>query len=1060
MKKHFNTIKITFVAIALLGIFIAPVRTEASVSSFISGLFTKNLGGGDNTVTPLASAGKAKISGADTTAGFLIDKLVAGTNITLTKNNAGGNETLTIASTGGSGSVAWGAITGTLSSQTDLQSALDAKVPTTRTISTTSPLTGGGDLSANRTIAIPAATTSANGYLTSTDWNTFNGKQAPITLTTTGTSGAASFLSNTLNIPNYTYTLPTASTSVLGGVKVDGTSITISGGVISAAGGGGGTVTSVTSADANATVANTTTTPVITIVAAPKLETGRTISVSGDLAYTSPSFDGSGNVTAAGTLATVNSNVGSFGSATQTGTFTVNGKGLITAAGNTTITPAIGSITGLGTGIATFLATPSSSNLASAVTDETGSGPLVFATSPSLTGATLDTTTTGTTQIAGDSSSKLATTAFVANAILGQDFKEAAKYATTGALPSIIYNNGSSGVGATLTGVGFGAISLDSNTPSVGDRVLVKNQVSSFQNGIYTVTTVGNVAAVFVLTRTTDFNQSSEIDAGDTVFVSSGTTLSTTTWAYNGIDAPTMGTTAITFAQTAGQGSFTGGNGITITGTSVAIDTSITVDKTTAQILTNKDLTSGTNTFPTFNQNTTGSAAKWTTARNLAGNSVDGSANVAFANKFIVQGTSDAGLSGPQFLGALGTGLVKNTISTGVLSIAAAGTDYLAPTGSGASLTGIPTSIAGTTNQITASASTGAVTLSIPSNFVPPGGVAPNGLLQTSGTSSQLGGSTNTEFVFSGGSGSLTLAASNSWANYLAPAITVTEASSGIHPVVSNVGIAAINITNGTATTTTAASLYIAGAPTGTAVATNSFAEFVAGGGEYLKGGLTLAGSSSGTTVLNPAATASGTLTLPAATDTLVGQATTDTLTNKTITATSNNVTANSLRSATTSVDVSTATAPTSGQVLTATSTTAATWQGAPAPTSTSGVSTGPSASSTQTITHSLGRIPKTIELIGMGRLIGNPSSTTHSDSTGFFTSSGNTSIHIVGNIAAAGSTDPVTSTAFAIYLDNGTSTTVSGTGVIQNVTSTSFDIVWTLVGSGLTQTNFIWTAT
>src|SRR6185437_13589316 len=71
--------------------------------------------------------------------------------------------------------------------------------------------------------------------------------------------------------------------------------------------------------------------------------------------------------------------------------------------------------------------------------------------------------------------------------------------------------------------------------------------------------------------------------------------------------------------------------------------------------------------FPTLNQNTTGSAAKWTTARNLAGNSVDGSTNVAFANKFVMQGTVDAGLSGAQFLGTLGTGLLKNTTTTGVL---------------------------------------------------------------------------------------------------------------------------------------------------------------------------------------------------------------------------------------------------------------------------------------------------------------------------------------------------------------------------------------------------------
>jgi hypothetical protein len=74
-----------------------------------------------------------------------------------------------------------------------------------------------------------------------------------------------------------------------------------------------------------------------------------------------------------------------------------------------------------------------------------------------------------------------------------------------------------------------------------------------------------------------------------------------------------------------------------------------------------------------------GSAAKWTTARNLAGNSVDGSADVAFSNKFVVQGTADAGLSGAQFLGSLTTGIVKNTTSTGVLSIASAGTDYVAP---------------------------------------------------------------------------------------------------------------------------------------------------------------------------------------------------------------------------------------------------------------------------------------------------------------------------------------------------------------------------------------------
>lgn len=75
---------------------------------------------------------------------------------------------------------------------------------------------------------------------------------------------------------------------------------------------------------------------------------GGITALTGDLTATGP-----GSVTA--TLATVNSNVGTFGSATAVGQFTVNGKGLITAAGNVTVTPAIGSVTGLGTGIATAL---------------------------------------------------------------------------------------------------------------------------------------------------------------------------------------------------------------------------------------------------------------------------------------------------------------------------------------------------------------------------------------------------------------------------------------------------------------------------------------------------------------------------------------------------------------------------------------------------------------------------------------------------------------------------------------------------------------------------------
>lgn len=111
-------------------------------------------------------------------------------------------------------------------------------------------------------------------------------------------------------------------------------------------------------------------------------------------------------------------------------------------------------------------------------------------------------------------------------------------------------------------------------------------------------------------------------------------------------------------------------------------------------------------------------APKWTTARNLAGNSVDGSTNVPFANKFIVQGTTDAGLSGAQFLGALGTGIVKNTTTTGVLSIATSGTDYEVP------LT-FSTGLTRSTNTVTVNTSQNIATLS---------NLTSNGLVTTSGS--------------------------------------------------------------------------------------------------------------------------------------------------------------------------------------------------------------------------------------------------------------------------------------------------------------------------------------
>lgn len=140
--------------------------------------------------------------------------------------------------------------------------------------------------------------------------------------------------------------------------------------------------------------------------------------------------------------------------------------------------------------------------------------------------------------------------------------KLACRVTTTAAL-TVTYANGSSGVGATLTNAGAqAAISIDGVSLSAGDRVLVKDQASSFQNGIYSVTTVGTGATNWVLTRTTDFDGSvtGPIIYGSYANIVAGTVGAGIIELYTGISSPTIGTTAITWignAATAG-GSITG----------------------------------------------------------------------------------------------------------------------------------------------------------------------------------------------------------------------------------------------------------------------------------------------------------------------------------------------------------------------------------------------------------------------------------------------------------------------------------------------------------------------
>jgi hypothetical protein len=118
----------------------------------------------------------------------------------------------------------------------------------------------------------------------------------------------------------------------------------------------------------------------------------------------------------------------------------------------------------------------------------------------------------------------------------------------------------------TIDGVGIVA----------GDRVLVKNQTAGAANGIY-------VAAAGAWSRATDMDTGPEA-LGAAVFVSEGTSQGNQQW-FQTTDAPiTIGTTALVFAQVGGGASYTAGNGITINGGVVAVDTAVTVRKYAATI--------------------------------------------------------------------------------------------------------------------------------------------------------------------------------------------------------------------------------------------------------------------------------------------------------------------------------------------------------------------------------------------------------------------------------------------------------------------------------------------
>jgi len=172
---------------------------------------------------------------------------------------------------------------------------------------------------------------------------------------------------------------------------------------------------------------------------------------------------------------------------------------------------------------------------------------------------------------AGFQNQSLANKAYVDQVAQGLDTKPSCKVGTTADL-SATYNNGTLGVGATLTASIVGALSLDDVAVSVADRVLVKDQTDATENGIYTVTTVGDGSTEFVLTRATPEDQPAELSGGAFVFVEDGTLNANNGYTFTHTGAPTFGTTDLDVAQFSGAGQITAGAALTKSGNTIDVE--------------------------------------------------------------------------------------------------------------------------------------------------------------------------------------------------------------------------------------------------------------------------------------------------------------------------------------------------------------------------------------------------------------------------------------------------------------------------------------------------------
>ena len=174
--------------------------------------------------------------------------------------------------------------------------------------------------------------------------------------------------------------------------------------------------------------------------------------------------------------------------------------------------------------------------------------------------------TSGTISTAPTSNTDIVNKQYADAVASGIHFHEAVALATTTALPANTYNNGTSGVGATLTGNANGALSVDSTLTIAAERILVKNEVAGANNGVYVVTQVGSAGTPYILTRSSDMDSVGtgvdQIDEGDFFLVTSGVANLNTAWVQQTAPPITIGTTPLVFQQFSAPITYTAGTGL------------------------------------------------------------------------------------------------------------------------------------------------------------------------------------------------------------------------------------------------------------------------------------------------------------------------------------------------------------------------------------------------------------------------------------------------------------------------------------------------------------------